>query len=143
MIDKNNNIDDILGDDEEFEDAAENLIYAIRVHAEFYGYVKLMEMVKEYSESSDKEKYLDSINLNVNPELEKSLTFGPSVAMLQMIFEWLGNLDIEFLLAISRLINNEERATLFEGMIYMAIASEQDEEDEEDEEDELNEIEEK
>ena len=139
MIDKNNNIDDILGDDEEFEDAAENLIYAIRVHAEFYGYVKLMEMVKEYSESSDKEKYLDSINLNVNPELEKSLTFGPSVAMLQMIFEWLGNLDIEFLLAISRLINNEERATLFEGMIYMAIASEQDE----DEEDEFDEIEEK
>ena len=138
MINNANLVNDMENDDD-FEDAAENLIYSLRVHAEFYGYGKLMQMLKEYhanKDEKDKDAYLDKIDLCVNPELEAALTFGPSVEMLRMIFEWLSDLDIDFLVDVANLINNEERAALFEGMIYMGISAESDEDEDEDEDEE-------
>lgn len=132
MTENKNFVDENLENEDEFDDAAENLIYSMRVHAEFYGYGKLMQMLKEYVASEDKEAYLDKIDLNVNPELEKALSFGPSVSMLQMIFDWLSVLDVDFLVEVAKLVTNEERATLFEGMIYMGISTADMEEDEED-----------
>lgn len=138
MIQNNNLVNEDVENEGDFEDAAENLIYSMRIHAEFYGYDKLMQMLKEYIASENKEDYLDKIDLNVNPELEKALTFGPSVSMLQMIFDWLCVLDIDFLVEVAKLINTEDRATLFEGMIYMGISTE-NEEDEDDENEEISE----
>jgi hypothetical protein len=138
MIDKKNLINEDIESDDDFEDAAENLIYSMRVHAEFYGYGKLMEMLKEYCESKDKDAYLNTIDLNVNPQLAETLTFGPSKEMLQMIFDWLSSLDVDFLVQIAKLVNNEERAALFEGMIYMGIASEEEDEEVDEEVDEGN-----
>jgi len=103
-------------------DNLNSLIYSIRINAEFYGYSNLMEMLKAYTQSNNKETYLSAINLNVNPELEKSLCFGPSLEVLEMIFNALSVLDVDFLLGVANLVSNEERATLFEGMIYTGLS---------------------
>ncbi len=130
---KNNNLNSEIENDEDFDDAIENLIYSMRVHAEFYGYPRLMEMVKEYAASSNKEKYIESIDLNINPELQKELSITPSAEVMEMIFEWLSTLDVDFLVGVAKLIKDEQTATLFEGMIYMGLSVDELEDEEESE----------
>lgn len=144
-MEKNVNQNQDLNDldlEEGFDDALENLIYSMRVHAEFYGYPKLMQMLKEYVAAKDKDAYVDSIDLNVNPQLKEVLTFGPSASMLKMIFEWLSVLDVDFLSGTANLIKDEKTASLFEGMIYMGLSVSEEEEGEEGEEGEEEVIEE-
>lgn len=115
-------------ENEELEhDNLDSVLFSMRIHAEFYGYTKLMEMAKAYNAAKNKENYLNSINLNINPELEKQLSMGPSTEMLKIIFEELSILDLDFLISVASLITNEERTMLFEGMIYVGLASVEEE----------------
>jgi hypothetical protein len=119
-----------LEDEDDFESEADNMIFAMRTHAEFYSYPKLMEMSKEFNalDSEDKRAdYLSTIKLDVNPELEKNLGFGPTPAILEMLFNWLSTLNQDFLVSVANLISDEQTTMLFEGMVYMGLAM--DEED--------------
>lgn len=108
---------------DDFNNQIDNLIFSLRTHAEFYSYPKLMEMLKTYKESHNKEEYLSKINLNVNPTLEESLGFGPSLSTLEMIFNALSVLDVDFLVSVANLVTTQKRAILFEGMIYMGLST--------------------
>ena len=121
-------------DEDDFENHADNMIFAMRTQAEFYGYPELMKMSKTFNslDSEEKrEKYLDDeVKYDVNPELEKNLGVGPNKEVLGMLFTWLSDLDQEFLVEVANLINdkNEQRTMLFEGMVYMGLAMEEDDE---------------
>jgi hypothetical protein len=121
------NFDD---EDAEFENEVDNMIFAMRTCGEFYSYPKLMEMSKKYNSINDegkKSEYLESIPKDLNPELEKSLGFKPSVEILEMLFKWLSVLDQDFLVGVANLVKDEKTALLFEGMVYMGLSFDEEE----------------
>lgn len=119
--------EDIELDDSQLDDVLDDMIFSMQQYATLVGYPKLMEMSKEFnSKASEEEKtqYLSTIKIEVPEELKEM--FPSSDIVLEMVFNFLSTLNQDFLVNVSKLITDNQTRMLFEGMIYMGLATEED-----------------